>query len=442
MDRRTIANNNATSLPWLSPEQRHKKQQEQQQQQNLLSRLFMSQQRLQLRPQQYSQQLVAEPQRDPIGALQPPATTGIQHALLSAELQQLLALVGQDRQHHHSQLALLSDGAPARTASNFSTDTTERAKHLAFLSRWYAIRAASTIMDNQESILQPNPMQHHDAQQYQALRPFAQLVSPLDFQISLSHQHHPQNDTRSLEDHQSAQMQELFQHIMVQQLVRGQPESYHNMNSTSAILPEVDRSLPSLSLYQHEWTPQLHAHAARPEGFIPTASLPSCHLDSESNCSRRPHRNKNISAKPVSLVMSRDHLYLSPYQIFIRQQLELFSSDQRDCLTNQQGRRKRVKLGQVGIRCRHCSHLPLPDRGRGSCYYPQKLLGVYQAAQNIATTHLAESCPCLPENMRDELTALRHRKDTATGGKNYWANACLQLGLADADDGTIRFGTC
>jgi len=147
----------------------------------------------------------------------------------------------------------------------------------------------------------------------------------------------------------------------------------------------------------------------------------------------------NVPLKGIPLTQPSDKLFLSAYQNFIRDHLELFIADQRDCLTNQQGRRKRVQYGQVGIRCRHCAHLQ--KRARASCYYPQKIIGVYQAAQNIATTHLAVSCPCVPQSVRDDLNKLHQRKDTAAGGKVYWANGCARMGLRDDENNEcIRFG--
>ena len=144
-------------------------------------------------------------------------------------------------------------------------------------------------------------------------------------------------------------------------------------------------------------------------------------------------------SKGIPLALPSDVNHLSGYQIFIRHQLEFFVSEQSDCDTNVQGRKKCVKLSQIGIRCRHCAHTPLRQRGRGSVYYPQKLSGVYQAAQNMATTHLAISCLCFSERMRQELSILHQRKDTAAGGKVYWADACRRMGMVDDDDDGIHF---
>jgi len=66
--------------------------------------------------------------------------------------------------------------------------------------------------------------------------------------------------------------------------------------------------------------------------------------------------------------------------------------------------------------------------------------GVYQAAQNMATTHLAEDSLCFPEKMRKQLLELHSRKGTAAGGKIYWAKACHGMGMIEDEHG-VRFGS-
>lgn len=137
----------------------------------------------------------------------------------------------------------------------------------------------------------------------------------------------------------------------------------------------------------------------------------------------------------VSLSLACDDEHLSEYQIMVRKQLEVFEAQPEDVESNTQGRKKQVSLGQVGIRCKHCASLPLRQRGRGAVYYPAKLHGVYQAAQNMASSHLCESCQCIDDLLKVALKNLRERRDTASGGKQYWADGARALGLYEADDG-------
>jgi hypothetical protein len=137
----------------------------------------------------------------------------------------------------------------------------------------------------------------------------------------------------------------------------------------------------------------------------------------------------------IAMGLPDDNHHLSEYQITIRQHLEIFEAEQEDVKSNKQGRKRRVFLGQAGIRCRHCSNLELRKRGRGAVYYPVKLNGMYQAAQNMATSHLSDCCSQIHPGIKQRLQDLRLLRETASGGKEYWAEAGSALGLYETEDG-------
>jgi len=138
------------------------------------------------------------------------------------------------------------------------------------------------------------------------------------------------------------------------------------------------------------------------------------------------------------LSLPRDEERLSDYQCLVRKQIQVFAAGPDDVDSHAQGRNKPIVLGQVGIRCRHCAGVSSHHRGRGSTYYPSKLLGLYQAAQNMASCHLCESCRSIPEPLKQELNVLRERKSSAGGGKQYWADGAKALGLVEMED-RLRF---
>ena len=142
---------------------------------------------------------------------------------------------------------------------------------------------------------------------------------------------------------------------------------------------------------------------------------------------------------PVSLYMECDSESLSAQQCIVRRQIEVFEALQSDVDSNAQGRNRPIVLGRVGIRCRHCA-LDLPkQRARGAVYYPSKLNGLYQAAQNLSLVHLADKCPRVPQSVRDEIAQCRDsRKSSAGGGKSYWAKGVRGLGVYEDSDG-LRF---
>ena len=65
---------------------------------------------------------------------------------------------------------------------------------------------------------------------------------------------------------------------------------------------------------------------------------------------------------PVVLYMPCDDAVISSYQCLARKQMELFEAQYIDVEAGAQGRNRGIVLGQVGIRCRHCS-----VRSRSSC---------------------------------------------------------------------------
>jgi hypothetical protein len=144
----------------------------------------------------------------------------------------------------------------------------------------------------------------------------------------------------------------------------------------------------------------------------------------------------NMTGRPPTVIyMSCDDDSLSEYQCLVRKQIELFEARREDVDSNAQGRNRPIVMGQVGIRCRHCTMLPPKHRARGAIYYPAKLYGLYQAAQNMASSHLCEHCQHVPPDIRAELLKLRDRKSSAGGGKKYWADGVRILGVFEDEDG-------
>jgi hypothetical protein len=147
----------------------------------------------------------------------------------------------------------------------------------------------------------------------------------------------------------------------------------------------------------------------------------------------------SLSGRPPNILyLSCDPDNLNPYQVVVRRNIEIFEAQEIDVESGAQGRNRPVVLGQVGIRCRFCSHVPPKERTRGAMYYPSKLLGVYQAAQNLATTHLCESCTHVPSELRAELCRLRDQKSSA-GGKVHWAKTMEALSVHEDEHG-LRYG--
>ena len=101
---------------------------------------------------------------------------------------------------------------------------------------------------------------------------------------------------------------------------------------------------------------------------------------------------------PTLITLPQDRNCLSFHQVFLRHQIEVFQATDDDANTHVRGRNTKVKVGQVGIRCRHCAHIPVKDKKRGSTYFPGTTYGMYQAAQNMCIVHMqCGLCPEMPQ---------------------------------------------
>jgi hypothetical protein len=144
---------------------------------------------------------------------------------------------------------------------------------------------------------------------------------------------------------------------------------------------------------------------------------------------------------PKSLAHPSDELLLSSHQVLLRQQIEAFEATEEDAKTTFRGRNRRIRVGQVGIRCRHCKNTPPFQRQPGSMYFPCSTAGIYQASQNMSSTHLqCGLCHAMPEQLRQQFAELIPTKMTGSmAGRPYWTNCAREMGLVDTEEG-IQFG--
>lgn len=149
--------------------------------------------------------------------------------------------------------------------------------------------------------------------------------------------------------------------------------------------------------------------------------------------------NTNLSL-PAILARPADKMKLSEHQHLLRFQIEAFAATEEDVSTHTRGRNKPIVLGQVGIRCRHCAHIPVSRRQKGSTYFPASILGIYQAAQNMSTAHIqCGLCTEMPEQLKEQFKHSIAMKSSCNGaGRPYWAQSAKEMGLVDTEDG-IRF---
>ena len=136
----------------------------------------------------------------------------------------------------------------------------------------------------------------------------------------------------------------------------------------------------------------------------------------------------------IPLSTSDDFYWLSEYQCFIRDQcLEVFEATQADVTSRKKS--KKIREGQVGIRCRFCAHQPYKKRAGRSSSFPSSKSRIYQSVTMMLRDHFVY-CKAMPLEIREHYLILKKDKiQGATDSKEHWVNSAGRLGLADTADG-------
>jgi hypothetical protein len=149
------------------------------------------------------------------------------------------------------------------------------------------------------------------------------------------------------------------------------------------------------------------------------------------------------------LAVPEDSIALNPLHCFVRQNVEVFIATKDDVAAPSPGRRTRVKIGQVGIRCIHCARLPMKDRVKRAVCYPPSVSGIYHSVSNMKFDHFG-NCKGLSPEARLEFASLKNssnRRNSPSGNGSrgvvsstaqYYEESAARLGLIDNESG-IQF---
>lgn len=148
----------------------------------------------------------------------------------------------------------------------------------------------------------------------------------------------------------------------------------------------------------------------------------------------------------MSLAEELDKQHLNALHCFVRKHVEIFTADESDITAPAPGRKSRVVLGQVGIRCIHCAKLPTKDRVKRAICYPPSVNGIYHSVSNMKFDHFG-ICRGLPPSARKEFASLRiscgRRGTSGNGGSRgpssstakYYHSSAIRKGLVDTKTG-------
>jgi hypothetical protein len=115
--------------------------------------------------------------------------------------------------------------------------------------------------------------------------------------------------------------------------------------------------------------------------------------------------------------------------------VEIFAATQKDVSARHSKGAQKLVLGQVGIRCVHCSHLRPRDRAERSVCYPKSICRIYQTVADMQRFHF-ENCREIPDHVRQLYKKLKTTRPRGVGSpQSYWVSSAKSLGLVDTGDG-------
>jgi hypothetical protein len=223
---------------------------------------------------------------------------------------------------------------------------------------------------------------------------------------------------------------------------------YSNVDPSTSLKASLSDSLKAINTNANVAERTQHQqHATLLQPLTPILSLQfqlSQISQSGAQCMMPPNYPEcNAINRGPLLHFPTDNEFLSEKQIFIRKQIEFFEAGLGEVGKTTSGRKRPIIREQVGIQCRHCAVIPMRYRERGAVYFPSKLIGVYQAAQNMVSTHMITLCRHIDRESKETLISfMQTRSCTGHGGKVYWAETAKAQNVLELEtEGGLRFET-
>jgi hypothetical protein len=172
----------------------------------------------------------------------------------------------------------------------------------------------------------------------------------------------------------------------------------------------------------HQGASQADSISVRPSPLFPRPQVDETPL---LHFSQRSH---------IPLATDEDQNWLSEFLCFVRLDLvEVFRANQEDVRSRNSS--KKIVHAQVGIRCRHCAHLPWSVRPSRSSSYPSSLSRIYQSLTMMLRDHFGK-CDAIPPPLKQRFIDLKGKTSQgATDSKHYSVYSAMKRGLVDSKYG-------
>jgi hypothetical protein len=157
------------------------------------------------------------------------------------------------------------------------------------------------------------------------------------------------------------------------------------------------------------------------------------------------------TSKITLLANPKDKLVLSDLHVFVRQQIEVFTATESDITQPAPGRKNRIQLNQVGLRCIHCRNLPARDRVKRAVCYPSSIARVYHSVSDMKFDHF-NHCKGRSPEICALFQSLKEQKQSKKAGKlmnhtsssstaQYYHDTALEMGMVDGPGGLYMVNT-
>ena len=139
----------------------------------------------------------------------------------------------------------------------------------------------------------------------------------------------------------------------------------------------------------------------------------------------------------IPLTTDEDANWLSDFLCYVRSDIvQVFQASEKD--VGGRAKSKRISLGQVGIRCKFCTHLPKRRKARRSATFPSSTDKIYQSFIMMLRDHFG-NCDAMPADTKAKFMELRaNATQGAVDSKKYWASSARILGMVDTVDRGIQ----
>lgn len=136
------------------------------------------------------------------------------------------------------------------------------------------------------------------------------------------------------------------------------------------------------------------------------------------------------------LAMPNDRHCLSETLCIVRNNVEVFTATTADINAPAPGRKRPIRVGQLGLRCVYCRMCP-NDRVKRAVCFPSSTKRIYRAVIDMKLDHFP-SCPYIPPGLKSRLEELSAGSTRSTGMTvQYFVKSAKELGMVDMDEGVF-----